>query len=108
MSTRYKVDKIKVLYADECFQIAGICFYVQNRLGHFAKEKQFNDLFEKRAQELNIPIRRELVVSGTGNRVDFILYDKILVECKAKPFLNRDDFSQVQRYIKILDLELVY
>lgn len=103
---KYKVDKQKVLYADACFQITGICFYVQNRLGRFAKEKQFADGFEERAKELNLPCRRELVATATGNRIDFILFDKILVEIKAKPFLNQDDFAQVQRYLKALNLDL--
>ncbi len=106
MQTRYQVDKTKVLYADECFQINGICFYVQNRLGRFAKERQFCDSFEDRAKELEIPCRRELVASGTGNRADLVLFDKILVEVKAKPFLNEDDFAQVQRYLKVLNLKL--
>jgi hypothetical protein len=41
---RYKIDKGKVLFADECFQISGVCFYVHNKLGRFAKEKQYADL----------------------------------------------------------------
>lgn len=104
--TNYKVDKQKVLFADESFQINSICFYVQNRLGRFAKEKQFCDCFEERAKELNIPYRRELAATTTSNRIDFVFYDKILVEIKAKPFLNQDDFVQVQRYLKILNLQL--
>ncbi|MEK7618487.1 MAG: GxxExxY protein [Patescibacteria group bacterium] len=106
MTTRYKVDKQKVLYADECFQITGLCFYIQNRLGRFAKEKQFCDCFEARAKELGMPCRRELTAATTGNRIDFVLYDRILVEIKAKPFLNQDDFVQVQRYLKVLNLDL--
>jgi GxxExxY protein len=103
---QYKVDKDKVLFADESFQITGICFYVQKKLGRFAKEKQFADSFEDRLIELQVPYRRELVAQGTGNRMDFVLYDKILVEIKAKPFLNQDDFAQVQRYLQVLDLQL--
>lgn len=102
----YKVNKEKVLFANECFQINGICFYVQNRLGRFAKEKQFVDCLEERAKELGILCRRELVATGTGNRIDLVLFDKILLEAKAKPFLSQDDFAQVQRYLKVLDLKL--
>lgn len=102
----YKVDKEKVLFADECFQINGVCFFVQKKLGRFAKEKQFADSFEERLKELGIPYRRELTVTGTGNRIDFILYDKILLEIKAKPFLNQEDFSQAKRYLQVLDLQL--
>jgi GxxExxY protein len=104
--TPYKVDKEKVLYADECFQITGICFYVQKKLGRFAKEKQFCDCLEERARELGVSCRRELVATDTGNRIDFVFFDKVLLEAKAKPFLNEDDFKQVQRYLKVLDLKL--
>lgn len=84
----YHVDKQKVLYADESFQITGACFFVQKKLGRFAKEKQFADSLEERLKELGIQYRRELTALGTGNRMDFILYDKILVEIKAKPFFR--------------------
>lgn len=81
-------------------------FYVQKKLGRFAKEKQFADSLEERLKELGVPFRRELTALETGNRMDFVLYDKILVEIKAKPFLNQDDFAQVQRYLQVLDLQL--
>jgi len=102
----YKVNKEKVLFADESFTIKGVCFYVQKKLGRFAKEKQFADSLEERLKELGIPYRRELVATGTGNRMDFVVYDKILIEVKAKPYLNQDDFAQVKRYLQVLDLQL--
>lgn len=102
----YNVDKKKVLFADECFIINGICFYAQNKVGRFGKEKQFCDCIEERAKELEVPCRRELVATGTGNRIDLIFFDKILLEAKAKPFLNKEDFTQMQRYLKVLNLDL--
>lgn len=102
----YKVDKEKVLYADESFLIAGACFYAQKKLGRFAKEKQYEDLCEIRFKELNVPCIRQLKAGKTGNRTDLILYNKILFEIKAIPFLGQDDYAQVQRYLQVLDLEL--
>jgi GxxExxY protein len=104
--SNYKVDKEKVLFADECFQISGVCFYAQNNLGRFSKEKQYSDLIENRLKELGIKYIRELVAGDTGNRVDFVIYNSVLLEIKAKPFLTQDDYSQVQRYLHILDLDL--
>lgn len=106
MTANYKVNKEKVLFADESFIIAGVCFYAQNRLGRFAKEKQYIDIMISRFNELNIPFRKELVVGNTGNRVDLVIFNKILFEAKAKPFLTQEDFFQVQRYLKILNLNL--
>ena len=104
--TNYKVDKEKVLFADECFKLAGICFKVQNTLGRFAKEKQYADLVETLLKETVIDYKREFTIGDSGNRADFIVFNKILIELKAKPFLTPEDFSQVQRYLQILDLDL--
>ena len=101
---KYVVNKEKVLFADECFIISGVFFYCQNQLGRFAKEKQYGDLSENKFKELNIPFKRELAAGS--NRTDFVLYDKILVEMKAKPFLTKEDFDQAQRYLDILGLDL--
>ena len=104
--TNYKIDKEKVLFAEECFKISGVCFYAQNNLGRYGKEKQYSDLIESRLKELEIEYLREFTVGDTGNRVDYILFKKILLEIKAKPFLDQDDYAQVQRYLQILDLDL--
>jgi GxxExxY protein len=104
--TNYKVDTKKVLFAQESFEISGVCFYVHNKLGRFAKEKQYSDLIATKLEESGTKHVREFNVGNTGNRVDFVIFDKILLEIKAKPFLNQNDFDQVQRYLHILDLEL--
>jgi len=102
----YTVDKNKVLHADLCFAINGACIYVQNRLGRFAKEKQFGDALENRLKEIGLSYVRELTVGDTGNRTDFVIDGQVLLEIKAKPFLSQDDYAQVQRYLQVLDLEL--
>lgn len=97
----YVVDKQKVLYPDECFQINGVCFYVQKRLGRFAKEKQYKDAAVERFTELRIPCIRQRVVGRTGNRTDLIVFNKILLELKAIPFLSEEDYNQVKRYLDV-------
>lgn len=104
--TNYKVDKEKVIFADESFVISGVCFYVHNTLGRFGKEKQYCDLTESRFKELEVEYQREIPAGNTGNRADFIVFNKILFEIKAKPFLTQVDYAQVQRYLQIFDLEL--
>jgi len=61
-------------------------FRVQNELGRFAREKQYCDLYQKYLIELGIPQQRELTIADTGNRLDFLVYNRIPVEMKAKPF----------------------
>jgi GxxExxY protein len=95
-----------VLFPDLSYKITGICLEVYKTLGRFAKEKQFCDLLEQKFKENNILYRREFVVTGTGNRVDFIIDDKILLEVKAVPFITKEHYFQTQRYLKALDLKL--
>lgn len=104
--TNYKVNKEKVMHADLCFNINGICMHVQNKLGRFAKEKQYADAVEERLKELGMVYVREFVVGDTGNRADFLVNKEVLLELKAKPFLNQEDYAQVQRYLQVLDIDL--
>jgi len=86
------------LHKDLTFALNGVVFKVYNEIRRFAKEKQYYDLFKKClvAEELNY--KRELVVGDTGNQVDFLIQDRVLVEMKAKVLITKDDYNQVQRY----------
>jgi GxxExxY protein len=98
--------EVKLLYQELSYQITGLCFEVQNTLGRFAREKQYSDLFENKLQTSNIPYKREYAVAGTGNRLDFLINDRIILEVKAKPFLLKNEYYQVKRYPDVLQLEL--
>ncbi len=97
---------IEILYPELSYIITGLCFRVQDKLGRFAKEKQFSDMLEVELKGTNIPFVREFTVEGTSNRVDFIIDSKILIEVKAKPFVSKEEYYQTKRYLDILDLRL--
>jgi len=102
----------KIVYPDESYEITGICFRVQKELGRFGRERQYCDLIEQICKELNIPYLREFEIknfvsdSPKGNRVDFLLFGKIIIEIKAKNFVTKEDYIQLQRYLKAANLEL--
>ena len=98
--------RVEILYPELSYQITGLCFKVQAELGRFAKEKQYCDRLELKLAEGNYRYVREFVISGTGNRVDFIVDDIILLEIKAIPFVGKDEYYQVQRYLQVLNLKL--
>lgn len=38
--------------------------------------------------------------------LDFLIEDKIVLELKAEPFINKEDFQQVMAYLKAKKLKL--
>jgi len=102
----YGIKKIDLLYEDLTYEIRGISFEVHRELGRFAKEKQYADLLEKKFNERKIKYKRELIVSDSGNIIDFLIEDKIILEIKAKPFLLKVDYYQLQRYLQSTGIKL--
>ena len=102
----YGIKKIDLLYEDLTYEIRGILFEVHRELGRFAKEKQYADLLEKKFIERKIKFKRELMVSDSGNILDFLIEDKIVLEIKAKTLILKDDFHQTQRYLQSLNKKL--
>jgi GxxExxY protein len=96
----------KVLYPELSFTITGILFSVHNEIGHYGREKQYSEALEHRLKEAKIPYRREFNLQGTGNIIDFIIDDKILLELKAVRLLTKDHFRQVQNYLQRTQLKL--
>jgi GxxExxY protein len=102
--------KNKLLFERETFKLNGIAYRVHNLLGRFAREKQYCDCYEQELIREKVPYVREVTVGDTGNRLDFVVYNQIPLEMKAKPFILKDDYYQMQRYLQVLsaDLGLIY
>ena len=99
-------DKKEFLYAETTYKLNGLLFSVHNELGMFAREKQYADLFEAKLKEYGISYKRELRIGDSGNILDFLIDDLIIIELKSKPFLLREDYFQTQRYLDSLNLRL--
>ncbi len=96
----------KLIYPELSYTITGICFYVQNNQGRYAREKQYGDEIEKKLRESEIPYKRELPIGDTGNIVDFLIDNKIILELKAKRLVTKEDYYQIQRYLQISNNKL--
>jgi GxxExxY protein len=96
----------KIIYPELSYLITGICFGTHNALGRFAREKQYGDEIERRLKEIKLPFQRELKVGDTGNIVDFLIDDKIIMEIKAKRIVTKEDYFQTQRYLQSLNTKL--
>jgi len=96
----------KLIYPELSYMITGLCFDIHNQLGRFAREKQYCNYIETKLKESKIPYKREYAFKKTGNRVDFMIDDKIILEIKTKKFILKEDYYQLQRYLQMLNKKL--
>src|SRR3989304_2284809 len=94
------VKRNKLIYGKLTYLINGICFETHNELGRYSKEKQYGNYLERRFKEENLKFKREYQIGDTGNIIDFVIDDKILLEIKAKRIISKADYYQVQRYLQ--------
>jgi len=102
-----------IIYPELSYTLNGIFFKVRNELGSFCRETQYCDAIEKIFIERHIPYKREVRISrendllkNNSNRVDFIVGNRIIIEVKARRLVGREEYYQVQRYLKIFNLKL--
>lgn len=96
----------ELIYPQLSYLVTGLCFEAHNELGRYCREKQYGDFLERRFKELKIPYKRELAISGTGNTVDFLVENKIILELKNKRMVTREDYYQIQRYLQAAKIKL--
>lgn len=99
----------QILYSQLSYELTGICFKIHNTLGRFCSERQYADALEELLKEKKIPYQREFELNTNtiqGNRVDFFIDHKIIVDLKAKKFITKEDYYQMQRYLQCSNLEL--
>ena len=82
-------------------------------MGRYRNEKQYADYFEKLLEKANIKYEREYRFNDQqyGKEkirciCDFIIEDVIILEFKAKDFIEKKDHYQTKRYLITLNLEL--
>ena len=105
MTTNKKISG-KVIYPELSYTITGILFAVHNELGQYAREKQYGDLIEKKFNEIKVSYKRELPISNTGNILDFMIENKIILEMKNTRILTKENYRQIQNYLQQTNIKL--
>lgn len=102
-----------IIHKDLSYIINGLLYEIHNEVGRFASEKQICDLIENKLKENSLAYQREFVLptiyvgeAPGRHRVDFLIENKIVLEIKYRNFLKREDYEQVRRYLKMLNLAL--
>lgn len=96
----------KLLYPDLTYRLNGIAIEVRKEIGRYGREKQYCDLYAVKLSESELSFKREFTIADSGNRLDFFVENLIPIEIKAKPFILKEDYYQVQRYLQVLNLDL--
>jgi len=96
----------KIIYPELSYKITGILFATHNELGQYAREKQYGDLLEKKFKEINLPYKRELSISDSGNILDFLIDNKIILEIKTVRIITKDNYRQIQNYLQATSIKL--
>lgn len=102
---KQKVSK-KVLYPELSYKLVGALFDAHKELGSYAREKQYGDVIEEKLKKINIPYKREIAISNTGNILDFLIDNKIIVELKSVRKISGEYYRQLQNYLQQTDLKL--
>lgn len=103
----------QIIYPNLSYKITGILFKVRKELGQFKNEKQYCDAIEREMKKSGMSYEREKTLPPSfeneikgRNKVDFLIEDKIVLEIKAKPFVTKDHYYQVRRYLDALGKKL--
>ena len=98
----------RIIYPELSYIITGLCFEIQNEFGRFCREHQYCDVLENKLKQKGITYEREKLISGGigGNKIDFIIDDKIILEAKSIPYITKKDYFQIQRYFEATQLKL--
>ncbi len=101
--------KIEIIGKELSYELGGIFFDIQKELGRFCRERQYADLLEKKLKERGMNYKREYpveLISRKSNFVDFYVENKIFVDLKAKPFIEKEDYYQMKRYLEAENMKL--
>ena len=105
--------KRELIYAKECYRIIGICFEVYNEIGYSHKEKFYQEAIAKCFIDKRIEFKKELKVRVKFKEkdlgiyfLDFLVFDKIIVEIKKRNYFSIKDIRQLNAYLKATGLKL--
>lgn len=98
-----------LVYKEESYEIIGKCFEVHNNLGSGFLEIVYKDALEYEFSKAGIPFEREKryevnykgVILPHQFYADFVVFDKIILEVKAKSGIADEFIAHAINYLKV-------
>jgi len=108
------MNKVDLIYKEECYKIIGLCMEIHRILGHGFSEVVYKDALELELRNANILYQREKlydiiyksVVLPHKYKADFVIYDKIIVEAKAAKGIIEAHMKQTLNYVSAANIKL--
>lgn len=101
--------KNKIIQQELSYKVVGLLYIAHNKLGRYCRERPYGDVLENLFSENKIKYKREqpiVIEQRKSNFIDFVIEDKLLLDIKCKPFITKDDYYQMKRYLELTNLEL--
>lgn len=102
-----------LVYPELSYQIVGVLFEVHTALGNRYQEKYYQRAVAVKLRNYNISFKKEISVDLVidGEKIgkyflDFLIEEKVILELKAKLSFTKNDYRQVQAYLKATNLKL--
>src|SRR5688500_3589235 len=103
---------IDIILKEESYEIIGACMEVHSILGFGFKKIVYKDALEYEFRLRSIPYEREKLfkIEYKGKHLprrypaDFIVYESIILEAKAKPLIINNFVLQTRNYLKAAGL----
>jgi len=105
---------VDIVFKEESYCIIGSCMKVHQTLGFGFLESVYQEALTKQFHIDKIPFEQEKMINVYYNgeklnkyfKADFLCFNKIVVEIKAKPFIHQDYIEQTRNYLKSTKLQL--
>ena len=103
-----------LIYEEESYLIRGACYEVYKEMGSGFLEAVYQECLEREFQARGIPFQsqQELVLHYKGSplkqtfKLDFVCYDKIIVEIKGVSIIHADHQTQIINYLTATNFKL--
>ena len=98
-----------LIYKDEAYELVGICIEVHNELGpglleiiyKEAIEWELDDRIIHYEREKEYPVYYKKHLLRKKFNADFVVYNSIILEVKAKESISNEDIAQTINYLKL-------